>query len=226
MHRAVNKAGTVLALFLQSLQEVIDIGLALVTRWAWHQAAGPVVAEYFGCWVGVDLAKANGARHVHDVAHRHVAPRAASEFRHVLGHQRIGVNLALVRQLRCHQSGEGLGDREQQMRRPGLHLVVVALVNDTSLVQHHDGITVTGLEPFVDRGLVALVVVEHKTADRLVVHRQHSDRRTAVADIARWHEFTQVLRGKAHLRVFVRVTQVNALRIGWREGAHQAELVE
>lgn len=222
MHGAVHKTGAMFAFLLERLEEVVHIGRPLVARRTGQQTAGPAVAKDLGGRVGVDLAEAHGARHVHHIAHLHVAPGRFGQLGYVFGHQRLGVDLALVRQLRRHEPGERLGDREQQMRRVGLHLVVVALVHHAALVHHHQRIGVGAGEPLVHRDGLALVVIECHCAQWSRVGRQRRWCRRAPADIARGLQLAQVLHGPAQLRVFVRVAQVHTLRpFGW-EGAHVA----
>ena len=226
MHGTVHKTGAMFAFLLERLEEVVHIGRPLVARRTGQQAAGPAVAKDLGGRVGVDLAEAHRARHVHHIAHLHVAPGRLCQLGHVLGHQRLGVDLALVRQLRRHEPGERLGDREQQMRRVGLHLVVVALVHHAALVHHHQGIGVGAGEPLVHRDGLALVVIECHSAQRSRVGRQRRRRDTAPADVACGLQLSQVLHSPAQLRVFVGVAQVHPLRPLGREGAHVAQLVQ
>ena len=226
VHRAVDEALAVLALLLERLEEIVDRGRSLVARRARQHAAGPAVAKDLGRGVGVGLAKAHAPRHVHHLAHLHVAPGAARQFGHVLRDPRLVVDLAVVHELRGHQPGEGLGDREQQVRGPWPHRVVVALVHHAPPVQHDDGVGVGALQPLVHRDGLALVILEGQAAERVRIGREGRRRARAAPDVARGLQLAQMLQRPAHLRVLVGIATVHALRAFGRKVLHVAQRIQ
>ena len=210
----------------QRLEEVVHIGRPRVAGRTRQHARGPGVAEDLGLGVGVVLAKAHGTRHVHDLAHRHVAPGRAFQLRHVLRDQRLGVDAPFVGQLRGHQAGERFGDREQQVRRAGLHLVLVALEDHPPLVQHHDGVGIGAVQPLVHGDGLALVVVKAQAAQGHGRFGQGRGRRRAAPDVLRGLDFAQVLHHPAQLRIAVAVGHVHSLVGGRRKALHQPQLLQ
>ncbi len=193
----VGEGTAVLALLLLHT-DIIEVGGgSVVAGFDRRHAVGAAQAPDIGGLVGVDLGVGKTGGHVHHLLHAGIAERAGPELRHVAGHRRLRIDLALRHQDAGQRAGERLGHRHGDVWLVRLQRAEIALVDQLAPMQHRDAVGVGLREHLRESHGAAVHGGGHRAADVALRARQLRCGPRPAPHVHGRHQLAQVAPGPA-----------------------------
>ncbi|MFM2085903.1 MAG: hypothetical protein RLZZ237_772 [Pseudomonadota bacterium] len=194
-----------------------------VIRRFWQRTAGRRMLPHLGLRVGIVFAEFQTRSHVQHLAHGGVAEGRLRQFRHIVGHLAVRIELALSHQGRPQDPDHGFRHRHGAMLSTLVQDAEIALVDDTATVQHQYAIRVTGGQRLLPGHRVFRAQRHKAQAVDIAAQRARQGHRRAQAarHIHRRHQLAKVRHAPAQLRKMKITAIVEADDfIGWRRCTH------